>query len=188
MSCPAFLLALASVFILFVATGESLTGLNSAEFVQQSMSWGKFLDMLPRLALVVFIIALSQTAGMIRSMRAMLLDELQKQYVITARAKGISPVRVVMKHEFKNSLVPLVSNLGVGIASVLMGSFVVESMFLIPGLGRYFVDSITNLDYSLIMGLTVFYGAFLVTMNLLVDVLYGFLDPRIRETVKGAAK
>ena len=61
-----------------------------------------------------------------------------------------------------------------------MGSFVVESMFLIPGLGRYFVDSVTNLDYPLIMGLTVFYGAFLVTMNLIVDVLYGLIDPRIR--------
>ena len=83
-------------------------------------------------------------------------------------------------HQFKNSLVPIIPNLGVQIAGVLMGSFVVESMFLIPGLGRYFVDSVTNLDYPLIMGLTVFYGVFLVTMNLIVDVLYGLIDPRIR--------
>lgn len=146
--------------------------------------WGSFKQML----MPALVLGLGTIAGGTRSMRASMLGVMTQDYVITARAKGISPVRVVMKHEFKNSLVPLVSNLGVGIASVLMGSFVVESMFLIPGLGRYFVDSITNLDYSLIMGLTVFYGAFLVTMNLLVDVLYGFLDPRIRETVKGAAK
>jgi oligopeptide transport system permease protein len=85
-----------------------------------------------------------------------------------------------MKHEFKNSLVPSVTNLGPQIARTLMGSFIVESIFLIPGLGKYFVDSISNLDYTLIMGLTIFFGAFLVFMNLLVDIAYGLVDPRIR--------
>ena len=120
------------------------------------------------------------SAGNTRNMRASMLAITTQDYVKTARAKGLSPIRVVLKHQFKNSLVPIIPNLGVQIAGVLMGSFVVESMFLIPGLGRYFVDSVTNLDYPLIMGLTVFYGAFLVTMNLIVDVLYGLIDPRIR--------
>ena len=115
-------------------------------------------------------------------MRASMLGVMTQDYITTARAKGLSPVQVVARHEIKNSLVPIVTGLGIRIASIMMGSFVVESMFLIPGLGRYFVDSITNLDYPLIMGLTIFYGSFLVTMNLLVDVAYGLLDPRIRES------
>ena len=126
------------------------------------------------------VLGLGTVAGNTRNMRASMLAITTQDYVKTARAKGLSPIRVVLKHQFKNSLVPIIPNLGVQIAGVLMGSFVVESMFLIPGLGRYFVDSVTNLDYPLIMGLTVFYGAFLVTMNLIVDVLYGLIDPRIR--------
>ena len=126
------------------------------------------------------VVGLGTVAGNTRGMRASMLAITTQDYVKTARAKGLSPIRVVLKHQFKNSLVPIIPNLGVQIAGVMMGSFVVESMFLIPGLGRYFVDSVTNLDYPLIMGLTVFYGTFLVTMNLIVDVLYGLIDPRIR--------
>jgi len=133
--------------------------------------WGK-----PnQIILPALVLGLGTVAGNTRNMRASMLAITTQDYVKTARAKGLSPIRVVLKHQFKNSLVPIIPNLG-----VLMGSFVVESMFLIPGLGRYFVDSVTNLDYPLIMGLTVFYGAFLVIMNLIVDVLYGLIDPRIR--------
>ena len=145
--------------------------------------WGSFQQML----MPAFVLGLGTIAGNTRAMRASMLGTMTQDYIMTAQAKGLPKAKVVMRHEFKNSLVPLVANLGPGIAGVMMGSFVVESMFLIPGLGRYFVDSITNLDYPLIMGLTIFYGTFLVTLNLLVDVLYGFLDPRIREAVKGAA-
>lgn len=133
-----------------------------------------------QIILPALVLGLGTVAGNTRNMRASMLAITTQDYVKTARAKGLSPIRVVLKHQFKNSLVPIIPNLGVQIAGVLMGSFVVESMFLIPGLGRYFVDSVTNLDYPLIMGLTVFYGAFLVTMNLIVDVLYGLIDPRIR--------
>ena len=85
-----------------------------------------------------------------------------------------------MRHQFKNSLVPILTNMGIALASIMMGSFVVESVFLIPGLGKYFVDCVTTLDYPLIMGLTIFYGAFIVTANLIIDVLYGLVDPRVR--------
>ena len=138
--------------------------------------WGKT----NQIILPALVLGLGTVAGNTRNMRASMLAITTQDYVKTARAKGLSPIRVVLKHQFKNSLVPIIPNLGVQIAGVLMGSFVVESMFLIPGLGRYFVDSVTNHDYPLIMGLTVFYGAFLVTMNLIVDVLYGLIDPRIR--------
>ncbi|MCI7812398.1 MAG: ABC transporter permease [Lachnospiraceae bacterium] len=138
--------------------------------------WGSFSQMI----MPAFVLGLGTVAGNTRSMRASMLATTTQDYVKTAKAKGLPPWKVVLRHQLKNSLVPIIPNLGVQIASVLMGSFVVESMFLIGGLGRYFVDSITNLDYPLIMGLTIFYGTFLVVMNLLVDILYGLIDPRIR--------
>ncbi len=142
--------------------------------------WGS----LQKMIMPAFVLGLGTIAGNTRAMRASMLGVMTQDYVTTARAKGLSSAQVVLRHEFKNSLIPIVTGLGMQIAGILMGSFVVESMFLIPGLGRYFVDSITNLDYPLIMGLTIFFGTFLVTLNLLVDVLYGFIDPRIRESKK----
>ena len=139
--------------------------------------WGTLRQMI----LPAFVLGLGTVAGNTRAMRASMLGVMTQDYITTARAKGLNPAQVVLRHEFKNSMVPIVTGLGMQIAGIMMGSFVVESMFLIPGLGRYFVDSITNLDYPLIMGLTIFYGTFLVTLNLLVDVLYGLIDPRIRE-------
>lgn len=126
------------------------------------------------------ILGLGSIAGYTRSMRASMLTVMSEDYIKTARAKGLSPARIVWKHELKNSFVPIMSGLGISIASVLTGTFVVEDMFLIPGLGRHFTNSIIALDYPLVMGLTIFYGAFLIVMNLLVDVLYGIVDPRIR--------
>jgi oligopeptide transport system permease protein len=138
--------------------------------------WGTFQQML----LPAFVLGLSTVASNTRSMRACMLAVTTQDYVKTARAKGMSPLRVVMKHELKNSLVPMITNLGPAIANVLMGSFVVEQIFVIPGLGKHFINAVSTLDYPLIMGLTVFYGSFLVVMNLLVDILYGVVDPRIR--------
>ena len=172
---PDYLLMI--VAVLGIALGPILRMLLGVKLgILPVTGWGK-----PnQIIMPALVLGLGTVAGNTRGMRASMLAITTQDYVKTARAKGLSPARVVLKHEFKNSLVPIIPNLGVQIASVMMGSFVVESMFLIPGLGRYFVDSITNLDYPLIMGLTVFYGTFLVTMNLLVDVLYGLIDPRIR--------
>ncbi len=130
--------------------------------------------------LPAFVLGLSTVATTTRNMRASMLGVLSQDYIKTAKSKGITPKRVVVKHELKNALVPIVTSLGVQIASVMIGSFVVESIFLVPGLGKYFVDSITTMDYPIIMGTTIFYGVILVTLNMLVDVAYGFIDPRIR--------
>ena len=138
--------------------------------------WGKWQQVI----MPAFVLGLGSIAGNTRSMRACMLAVITQDYVKTARAKGMSPVRVVLKHELKNSLVPMLANLGPMIAGVLMGSFVVEQIFVIPGLGKHFVNAVSTLDYPLIMGLTIFYGSFLVVMNLLVDILYGLVDPRIR--------
>ncbi len=148
------------------------------------VGWGT----VDKMIMPAIVLGLGTVAGETRAMRASMLGVMTQDYITTARAKGLNSAQVVLHHEVKNSLVPIVTGLGPGIAGIMMGSFVVESMFLIPGLGRYFVDSITNLDYPLIMGLTIFYGAFLVTMNLLVDVAYGLLDPRIRESGKKGGK
>ncbi len=128
----------------------------------------------------VLVLSISSIASSTRSMRASMLAVTTQDYVKTARSKGLSPIKVVLRHQLKNSLVPILTNMGVWLASIMMGSFVVESIFRIPGLGKYFVDCVTTLDYPLVMGLTIFYGTFLVTANLIIDVLYGIVDPRIR--------
>lgn len=125
-------------------------------------------------------LALGDIAGMTRSMRASMLKVSTEDYIKTARAKGLNNAEVIFRHELKNSLIPTMTNLGTNIAGIMMGSFVIEQIFLIPGLGKYFVDSITSLDYPVIMGTTIFYGGVLVSLNLLVDIAFGFIDPRIR--------
>lgn len=130
---------------------------------------------LPTIAL-----ALPTVARFARLMRTSMLEVIDSDYVKTARSKGLKKHQILFSHQMRNSLLPLVTVLGPTTASLLTGSFVVESIFAVPGLGKFFVDSINTQDYSLIMGLTIFYGAFLIAMNFLVDLIYGIVDPRIR--------
>lgn len=97
-----------------------------------------------------------------------------------ARAKGLAPYKVVIKHALKNALMPVVTIMGTLLAGILTGTFVIEKIFAIPGMGKYFVESINQRDYPVIMGTTVFYSAFLVFALFLVDIAYGLLDPRIK--------
>lgn len=119
-------------------------------------------------------------AQVTKIMRTSMLDVIQQDYIKTARAKGISEFRVTFRHQIRNAIMPVLTILGPTVASVLTGTFVIESIFAIPGMGRYYVDSVTNNDYSMILGMTVFYGIFLVLCNLIVDILYGLVDPRVR--------
>lgn len=138
--------------------------------------WGSW----KQIIMPAFVLGLGTIAGNTRSMRACMLAVTTQDYVKTAKAKGLTQTQIVVRHELKNSLVPMITSLGPNIAGVLMGSFVVEQIFVIPGLGKHFVNAVSTLDYPLIMGLTIFYGSFLVVMNFLVDILYGVVDPRIR--------
>ena len=115
-----------------------------------------------------------------RLMRSSLLDVMGQDYIRTARAKGISETRVVFKHALRNALIPVVTVLGPTVANLLTGSFVIEKIFAIPGMGGYFVNSVTQRDYTTIMGMTVFYAAFLIAMVFLVDIFYCLIDPRIQ--------
>lgn len=130
---------------------------------------------LPMIALAGF-----PAAFFARLMRSSTLDVLSQDYIRTARAKGLSWYAVVVKHVVKNAILPVVTYLGPLVAGILTGSFVVENIFAIPGLGRYYVTSIYNRDYTTIMGVTIFYSAFLVLLNFLVDIAYGWIDPRIK--------
>lgn len=115
-----------------------------------------------------------------RLTRSSMLEVLRQDYIRTARANGIREHKVIFKHAIKNAMIPVVTYLGPMIAGILTGSFVIEKIFAVPGMGRYYVESVSNRDYTTIMGMTIFYAAFYVIMVLLVDVAYGFIDPRIR--------
>lgn len=115
-----------------------------------------------------------------RLMRSSLLEVMGQDYIRTARAKGLTEFAVVAKHALRNALIPVVTVLGPTIAGLLTGSFVIERIFAIPGLGFYFVNSVSQRDYTTIMGMTIFYAAFLMAMVLLVDIFYCLIDPRIK--------
>lgn len=119
-------------------------------------------------------------AGMARLMRSSMLEVVNQDYIRTAKAKGLSPTQITWRHCVRNAILPVVTVLGPTIAAITTGTLVVERMFAIPGLGRYYVESIQNRDYPVIMGTTIFYVAFLLFMTFLVDILYGVIDPRIR--------
>ena len=119
-------------------------------------------------------------ASVSRTMRASMLEVVQQDYIKTARAKGLSKFRIVWKHQIRNAIMPVITIMGPTVASVLTGTFVIEAMYAIPGMGKYYVESTYNNDYSMILGMTVFYGAFLIFCNLVVDILYGIVDPRVR--------
>ena len=126
------------------------------------------------------VLGLTTMALLTRLMRSSMLEVVNEDYIKTARAKGLSPIRIFFRHQLRNAILPVVTVLGPQIAAITTGGFVVELVFAIPGLGRYFVQAVQQLDYTVIMGTTVFYGAFLVFMVIVVDILYGFIDPRVR--------
>lgn len=122
-----------------------------------------------------------------RLARSSMLDVINQEYIRTARAKGVPPLTIVFKHALRNAFIPVLTYLGPLTASILTGGFVVESVFNIPGLGRYFVQSISNRDYPIIMGTTIFLAALIVFMTLIVDIMYKYVDPRI-DLTKGGKK
>lgn len=127
----------------------------------------------------VITLALYPTSYLTRLTRASILEVMNQDYLRTERAKGMSEFVVVFVHALKNSLIPVITYLGPLTASILTGGFVAESVFNVPGLGRYFVSSISSRDYTMIMGVTIFYSALIILMNLVCDILYKIVDPRI---------
>lgn len=164
-SVPSFVMG--TLFIQFLA--RNIPGLPIG-------GWGTFAHtILPSMA-----IAMMPLATMARLMRSSMLEILNQDYIKTAKSKGIKQSTVIIKHAVRNAILPVVSSLGTIVSNILVGSFVIEKIFGIPGLGYFFVKSITDRDYPLIMGTTVFYALILVVALLLVDLAYMAIDPRIK--------
>lgn len=132
--------------------------------------------------LPIIALALPQIAYIARLTRGAMVDVLRTNFIRTARAQGHSDWAVVVRHALKPTLIPVVSYLGPAIVMLLSGSVVVEQIFVLPGLGKLFVEAALNRDYTVVMGIVIFYGVLIIGFNLLVDLLYGCLDPRVRYT------
>jgi oligopeptide transport system permease protein len=130
--------------------------------------------------LPVFSMALPQIFGLARLMRTTMLDVVGQDYIRTARAKGLPAYKVMFKHAFRNAMLPVVTAVGPMIAMVLTGSMVIEGLFAIAGVGKYYVGSIGARDYPMIMGTTIVFSGLIILANYVVDVLYGIIDPRIK--------
>lgn len=135
-----------------------------------------------KMVLPAFALGLRESAIIARLTRASMLQVIREDYIRTARAKGLAERTVMVKHALKNAFIPVATILGPMFAALVTGTFIVEQIFAIPGLGKYFITSITNRDYPVVMGTILLYAVFLVLANLAVDLTYAFLDPRIRYT------
>lgn len=163
----------------FAALGQmGLVFLNKAAGTEviPVAGWGTIAHML----VPALILGLGTMAFLTRLMRSSMLEIVTSDFVRTARSKGVPAAQVFSRHQLRNAILPVVTVLGPSVAGITTGSFVVEQIFGIPGLGKYFVQAVQQSDYGVIMGTTIFYGAFLVLMVIIVDVLYAFIDPRVR--------
>jgi ABC-type dipeptide/oligopeptide/nickel transport system permease component len=164
-------------FVVAALSQLSIIGLNSSArgVVLPVAGWGRLSHMIvPSL-----VLGLGTMAFLTRLMRSSMLEIINSDFIRTAKAKGLPPARIFLRHELRNAILPVITVLGPAIAAITTGGFVVELVFAIPGLGRYFVGAVQQLDYTVIMGTTVFYGAFLVFMVIVVDLVYGFIDARV---------
>lgn len=169
-SIPSFVIA--ALAQLLIVQANDLTGRSLLPVA----GWGT----LSHLWIPALVLGLGTMAYLARLMRSSMLDVMNTDYILTARAKGLGNWQIFWRHQLRNALLPVVTELGPTVAAITTGGFVVELIFAIPGLGRYFVQAVQQLDYTVIMGTTVFYGAFLVLVVVIVDLLYGVIDPRIR--------
>lgn len=175
------------VSIIGVSVPSFVMGTFLIQFVARNVDWlpiggwGEWRHTI----LPSFALALMPLAQIARLMRSSMLEVLGQDYIKTAKSKGISRTAVILKHAVRNAILPVVSILGTTVSNLLVGSFVIEKIFGVPGLGMFFVNSIYNRDYTLIMGVTVFYAIILISMLFIVDIAYTLIDPRIRLTKEG---
>ena len=179
-SLPTFFFATLLKLFFSVKLGWfDLVGLTGRDFNSLSQ-FGQILDMAKHLVLPIVTLVFISIGPWMRYVRTNMLEVLNADYIRTARAKGLTEFAVVTKHALRNALIPVITVLGPTVAGLLTGSFVVEKIFAIPGIGYYFVNSVTQRDYTTIMGVTIFFAAFLMAMVLLVDIFYCLIDPRIK--------
>ncbi len=177
----------------YLVMGFAMTGIVIPNFVMApllALIFGVYLSMLPVAGwgggalkyqiLPVITLALPQIAYIARLTRGSMVEVMNSNFIRTARAKGLAEKIVVVRHALRGGLLPVVSYLGPATAAVITGSVVIESIFDVPGIGRYFVNGALNRDYPVVMGVVIFYAVLIIVLNLLVDLVYGFLDPRVK--------
>lgn len=179
---PSFWLAL----LLMIFFGIDLqwlpiSGLTSMNYAQLGL-WEKFCDLAKHLTLPILVYTVGGGAGMSRYMRACMLEVLRQDYILTARAKGLSSGAVIWRHALRNALLPVITLLGLSVPGLIGGSVIIESIFALPGLGQLFYAAVMARDYTMIMGNLVLGAVLTLAGNLLADVCYGLADPRIRKT------
>ena len=180
MATPNFLLALILMYVSVVHLGWSVGGLFSPEFVDAPWSWARFVDMLKKLWVPVIVIGTSGTAGLMRIMRANLLDVLNQQYIQTARAKGLRETLVIYKHAVRVAINPLITIAGMSIPGILSGEAITSVVLNLPTLGPLFLRSLEVQDMYLAGTILIFFALLLVIGNLLADIALALVDPRIR--------
>jgi oligopeptide transport system permease protein len=164
---PNFVIA---IFLILLFAGWGLINIVEIDYWDSLRPW----------ILPAFVLSIPTTAFLARLTRSSVLEVMRMDYVRTARAKGLGERAVVIKHILKNSMIPVVTFLGPALAGLITGSFIIETQFTVTGIGRLYVESISRRDYSMILAVTLMYAFFIALANLLVDIVYGFLDPRIR--------
>ena len=180
LAIPNFLLALVLLYVGKVYFGISIGGLMDPEFIEKPLSWGKFVSVSKHLVIPVIVIGTAGTAGMIRRLRANLLDELQKQYVVTGRAKGLPPMRLLLKYPLRHALNPFVADIGHLLPEVVSGSVIVSVVLSLPTMGPMLLNALKTQDVNLAATFLLFVAMLTVFGMLVSDLLLAALDPRIR--------
>jgi peptide/nickel transport system permease protein len=180
LATPNFLLALILLYFANVTFGTSIGGLMAEEFLNKPWSWAKFMSVLEHMWVPVVVIGTSGTAGMIRRLRANLLDELQKQYVITGRAKGLPPVKLLLKYPLRMSLNPFVAEIGNILPQVVSGSVIVSTVMSLPTTGPMLLHALQSQDMYLAGSFLIFLAMLTIIGMFISDLLLLALDPRIR--------
>ncbi len=180
-SVPVFIIALVAIFFFAVKLGWfPVSGMNTPNF--QGNAFEFFVDRMYYLALPLFVMTLSSLGGMTRYVRAAMIDALRMDYIRTARAKGLKERVVIYSHAWRNALLPVITLILGWFLSIFSGSIVIESVFALNGMGRVYLSALNNMDYNLAMGIQMFYIVVTLIGNLLIDLSYGIVDPRIRIT------
>lgn len=180
LSIPSFFMALILMFFVVKSGGTSVGGLFSNEYIGSPWSWGKFVDLLKHLWIPLIAIGSSGMAGLIRQMRGNLLDVLGKQYITTARSKGLAEKVVIYKHAVRNAVNPLISIAGMQLPALISGTIISAIVLNLPTMGPFFYDALINQDQYLVMTFLMFSGFLMLLGNLVADVALAWVDPRIR--------
>jgi peptide/nickel transport system permease protein len=178
LSIPTFWFGLAVIYLFSVNLGWLPAG------NRETLGDGSFIDRLQHLVLPCVVLALVSTAVWSRYMRSSMLDVVNQDYIRTAKSKGVSPMRILVHHALRNALLPMITITGLHVSTLLSGALVTETVFTWPGMGRLFLDSVSNRDYPVVMGMLMFTACMVLLGSLLADLLYSVADPRI----KGEAK